>query len=60
MTIPLPPIVAAYVGSINDHDPAAFDTLFARDAVVRDIGRAFCGSTVVQVPKPMRTRPAAR
>jgi SnoaL-like domain len=48
MTMPLPPIAAAYVGSINDHDPAAFDALFAEGAVVNDVGREFCGPAAIK------------
>jgi hypothetical protein len=48
MTIKLPPTAAAYVGSINDHDPAAFDALFAENAVVNDIGREFRGPAAIK------------
>jgi hypothetical protein len=43
LTIPLPPVAAAYVRAINGHDPAAFVALFAEEAVVSDIGREFRG-----------------
>jgi hypothetical protein len=45
---PLPPIVAAYVRSINDHDPAAFNALFAGSAVVNDVGREFRGVAAIK------------
>src|SRR5438105_135619 len=44
----LPRIVDAYVRAINDHDAAAFITLFADDAVVDDIGREFRGTAAIK------------
>jgi SnoaL-like domain len=41
MTMPLSQIAAAYVRSINDHNAATFDALFADGAVVNDGGREF-------------------
>jgi hypothetical protein len=48
MTMQLPPTAAAYVGSINHHDPAAFDALFAEGAVVNDVGREFRDSAAIK------------
>jgi hypothetical protein len=48
MAKPLPPIAAAYVRSINDHDPTAFNALFANGAVVNDIGREFRGTAAIR------------
>ena len=48
MTTPLPPTAATYVRSINDHDPAAFNALFADDAVVNDVGREFRGAAAIK------------
>jgi hypothetical protein len=45
---PLPPTAAAYVRSINDHDPAAFLALFADGAVVNDAGREFRGRPAIK------------
>ena len=44
----LPPTAEAYVRSINDHDPAAFDMLIAADAVVNDAGREFRGRAAIK------------
>lgn len=44
----LPPTAEAYVRSINDHDPAAFNALFAEIAVVNDVGREFRGRTAIK------------
>jgi len=48
MTIQLPPTTAGYVGSINDHNRATFNALFAEDAVVIDIGREFRGPAAIK------------
>jgi hypothetical protein len=48
MTMQIPPTAAAYVGSINDHDPAAFNALFADSAVVNDVGREFRGRAAIK------------
>jgi|SRR5437773_7815552 len=48
MIMQLQPTAAAYVRSINDHDPAAFNALFADDAVVKDIGREFRGPLAIK------------
>jgi hypothetical protein len=48
MTIQLSPTAAAYVRSINDHDPAAFNALFAGGAVVNDVGREFRGTDAIK------------
>ena len=47
MTPQLPPS-NAYIGSINDHYPAAFIALFADDAVVNDAGREFRGRAAIK------------
>jgi hypothetical protein len=47
MTTELPAIAAAYVRAVNDHDPAAFITLFAGGATVSDIGREFRGQSEI-------------
>jgi hypothetical protein len=44
----LPSTVEAYVRSINDHDPAAFDMLIAADAVVNDAGRELRGRAAIK------------
>src|ERR1700682_3354958 len=44
----LPPTAEAYVRSINDHDPAAFNALFAESAVVNDVGREFRGRAAIK------------
>jgi hypothetical protein len=38
----------AYVRSINDHDPVAFNALFASGAVVNDVGREFRGTHAIK------------
>src|SRR5207237_549255 len=48
MTMQLPPTAAAYVRSINDHDPAAFNALFVDEAVVNDVGREFRGPAAIK------------
>ena len=48
MTMQLPPTAAAYVRSINDHDPATFNALFAKSAVVNDVGREFRGPDAIK------------
>src|SRR5882672_6257553 len=48
MTMQLPPTAAEYVRSINDHDPAAFNALFAEAAFVNDAGREFRGRTAIK------------
>ena len=44
----LPPVAAAYVRSINDHDAGAFIALFADYAVVNDVGREFRGLAAIK------------
>src|SRR6266702_2590779 len=44
----MPPTAAAYVRSIKDHDRAAFNALFAEDAVVNDNGRDFRGAAAIK------------
>ena len=44
----LPPTAAEYVRSINDHDPAAFNALFAEDAFVNDAGREIRGRVAIE------------
>jgi hypothetical protein len=44
----LSPTAAAYVRSINDHDRAAFNSLFADGAVVNDVGREFRGPAAIK------------
>ena len=39
----LHPTLAAYLGTTNRHDPAAFLACFAEDAVVHDVGRVWRG-----------------
>ena len=48
MTIQLSTTAAAYVRSINDHDPAAFNDLFAGGAVVNDVGREYRGANEIK------------
>jgi hypothetical protein len=48
MTMQLAPTAAAYVQSINNHDPAAFNALFADGATVNDIGREFRGAAAIK------------
>ena len=48
MTTQLPPTVAAYVRTINNHDAAAFIALFADGAVVNDVGREFRGRAAIE------------
>jgi hypothetical protein len=48
MTMQLSPIAAAYVRSINNHDAAAFNALFADDAMVNDVGREFRGPAAIK------------
>ena len=48
MTTQMPPVATAYVRSINDHDAAAFNALFAEQAVVDDAGREFRGAASIQ------------
>ncbi len=48
MTMQLPPTAAEYVRSINDHDPAAFNALFAEAAFVNDAGREFRGRAAIE------------
>jgi hypothetical protein len=43
MKLQLPPVVEAYIRTINDHDAASFVGLFSDDAVVDDIGKEFHG-----------------
>src|SRR5436309_2107719 len=47
MSLQLSPTTAAYVRSINEHDPVAFRALFASDAVVNDVGREFRGTAAI-------------
>ena len=44
----LSPTAAAYVRAINDHDPAAFNALFADGAVVNDVGREHRGAAAIE------------
>jgi hypothetical protein len=44
----LPKTAADYVQSINNHDAAAFDALFANTAVVDDAGREFRGLAAIK------------
>src|SRR6266516_5266009 len=48
MTKQMSPTAAAYVRSINEHDPATFNALFAEGAVVNDNGREFRGSASIK------------
>ena len=48
MTKQMSPTAAVYVRSINDHDRAAFNALFAQSAVVNDNGREFRGSAAIK------------
>ena len=48
MTIEQHPTAAAYVESINHHDRAAFNCLFAEDATVDDVGRMFHGADAIK------------
>src|SRR5205823_2566589 len=48
MTLKLSPTAAAYVRTINAHDAAAFQALFAAEAVVDDAGREFRGLAAIQ------------
>src|SRR5258707_14347366 len=43
-----PPAAEVYVRSINDHNPAAFNALFAEGAVVNDAGREFRGRAAIK------------
>ncbi|HMP83202.1 MAG TPA: nuclear transport factor 2 family protein [Verrucomicrobiota bacterium] len=43
----LPKPVETYVRAINDRNPAAFESAFATDAVVKDIGREIRGLTAI-------------
>jgi hypothetical protein len=47
MTIQIPRAAAAYVESINRHDPDAFNALFADGAAVDDAGRQFRGQAAI-------------
>lgn len=44
----LPPLAAAYVQATNNHDSAAFLSLFSADSVVDDAGRLFHGLPEIQ------------
>lgn len=44
----LAPVAAAYVRAVNDHNPKAFNALFADGAVVNDAGREFCGLAAIK------------
>jgi hypothetical protein len=46
--VQLPPIAEAYVRSINDHDPTAFNALFTEGAIVNDAGREFRGRAAIK------------
>ena len=48
MTILQSPAAAAYVESINHHDRAAFNCLFAEGATVDDVGRMFRGADAIK------------
>lgn len=43
----LPKLVETYVRAINDRNPAAFESAFAPDAVVKDVGRELRGLTAI-------------
>lgn len=47
-TTTLPPIAAGFVRAINDHDPDAFISLFADEAIVDDAGREFRGLAAIR------------
>lgn len=42
-----PKPVAAFVSAINSHDADALQSAFAEDAVVKDVGREFCGIAAI-------------
>jgi SnoaL-like domain len=46
--VQLHPAAESYVRSINDHDRAAFNALFAEGAVVDDAGRTFRGRAAIK------------
>jgi SnoaL-like domain len=48
MTKQLTPTAEAYVQSINEHDAAAFNALFADSAVVNDNGRELRGGAAIK------------
>src|SRR5258708_762862 len=48
MTAHLPKTADEYVRSINEANRAAFDGLFAADAVVNDAGREFRGAAAIK------------
>jgi len=48
MTKQMSPTAATYVRSINDHDAAAFNALFAEGAIVNDNGREFRGLAAIK------------
>jgi hypothetical protein len=48
MTSPQTTLAAAYVHAVNTHNPAAFQALFAPEAVVDDAGRTFAGIDAIK------------
>jgi SnoaL-like domain len=48
MTTQLPATAKAYVQAINNHDAAAFRSLFTNDAIVDDAGREFRGLDAIK------------
>jgi hypothetical protein len=48
MTTRAQSLAESYVRTINEHDPAAFNELFADNVVVDDAGRAFRGREAVK------------
>lgn len=40
--------IANFIHAINDHNPAAFLSAFAEDAVVNDVGREFRGTAAIR------------
>ena len=44
----LPKPVEAYIRAINAGDAAAFQSSFSHDAVVKDVGREFCGTAEIK------------
>lgn len=48
MNTHLSPVTDAYLRSVNSHDAAAYQVLFADDAVVIDAGREFVGIEAIR------------
>jgi len=44
----LPKPIETYVRAINAHDADAFQSSFATDAVVKDVGREICGIAAIK------------